>query len=234
VTAAIETFLTGARGAPSPTKRTLRTVLFTDIVGSTEQAATLGDDRWRAVLERFTEMSAELTARFEGSVVKSTGDGFLATFHGPTAAIRCAQALVGDVLSLGVRIRAGIHTGECEILGEDVGGIAVHIAARVLSEAGPDEIVASSVVRDLVVGSGIGFADVGARELRGVPGTWTLVRVEPDGAATGSREARLVALPTPPPSSAMRRVDRVAGFLARRAPSLTRGAIRLAPRVVRD
>ena len=168
----IEGFLTGGHAAPAPSRRALRTVLFTDMVASTQHAAATGDERWRAVLHRFGEITAELTQRFGGTVVKSTGDGHLATFDGPTQAIRCAEALRADAETLGIQIRAGIHTGECELLDTDIGGIAVHIAARILGQAGAGEILVSRTVRDLVVGSGTGFEDRGSVELRGVPGTW--------------------------------------------------------------
>ena len=133
----MEELLTGSHGAPAQSHRALRTVLFTDIVASTERAAATGDERWRAVLKRFGEIAAELTQRFGGTVVKSTGDGHLITFDGPTQAIRCAEALRADAETLGVEIRIGIHTGECELLDNDIGGLAVHIAARILGQAGP-------------------------------------------------------------------------------------------------
>jgi len=126
----IEEFLTGTQGAPSQSRRALRTVLFTDMVASTQQAAAMGDERWRAVLHRFGEITAELTQRFGGTVVESTGDGHLITFDGPTQAIRCAEALRADAETLGTEIRAGIHTGECELLDDSIGGIAVHIGGR--------------------------------------------------------------------------------------------------------
>ena len=153
----IEEFLTGSHAAPSQSRRALRTVLFTDMVASTQHAAATGDERWRAVLHRFDEITAELTQRFGGTVVKSTGDGHLVTFDGPTQAIRCAEALREDAETLGIEIRAGIHTGECELLDTDIGGIAVHIAARILGQAGAGEILVSRTVRDLVVGSGTGL-----------------------------------------------------------------------------
>ena len=137
----VEGFLTGSRAAPAPSRRALRTVLFTDMVASTQHAAASGDQRWRAVLQRFGEITAELTQRFGGTVVKSTGDGHLATFEGPTQAIRCAEALRADAETLGIQIRAGIHTGECELLDADIGGLAVHIAARILGQAGAGEIL---------------------------------------------------------------------------------------------
>ena len=150
----IEEFLTGSHAAPSQSQRALRTVLFTDIVASTERAAATGDERWRAILQRFGEITAEAAQRFGGTVVKSTGDGHLITFDGPTQAIRCAEALRDDAEKLGIEIRVGIHTGECELMESDIGGIAVHIAARILGHADAGDIVVSRTVRDLVVGSG--------------------------------------------------------------------------------
>src|SRR6185295_17978460 len=186
----IEEFLTGSHAAPAQSHHALRTVLFTDIVDSTQHAATAGDERWRAVLHRFGEITAELTERFGGTVVKSTGDGHLATFDGPTQAIRCAEALRAEAETLGIEIRICIHTGECELLDADIGGLAVHIAARILSQAGAGDILVSSTVRDLVVGSGTSFQDRGSVELRGVPGTWQLLAVDRHGARVGSAEAQ--------------------------------------------
>jgi class 3 adenylate cyclase len=228
-TTEIEEFLTGGHAAPSPSRRALRTVLFTDIVASTQHAAATGDERWRAVLQRFREITAELTERFGGTVVKSTGDGHLATFDGPTQAIRCAEALRADAETLGIEIRAGIHTGECELLDADIGGIAVHIAARILGQAGAGEILVSGTVRDLVVGSGTGFEDRGPVELRGVPGTWQLLAVDRHGPQAGSPEAELVSMPTPGRRTAMRRSDRAVEAIARRAPWILRGMAHLAP-----
>ena len=193
----IEEFLTGSHAAPAQSHRALRTVLFTDMVASTQHAAAAGDERWRAVLARFGEITAELAQRFGGTVVKSTGDGHLATFDGPTQAIRCAEALRADAETLGIEIRAGIHTGECELLDADIGGIAVHIAARILGQAGAGDILVSRTVRDLVVGSGTGFEDRGSVELRGVPGTWQLLAVDRHGPRAGSAEAELASTPTP-------------------------------------
>ena len=225
----IEEFLTGSHAAPSQSHRALRTVLFTDMVASTQHAAAAGDERWRAVLHRFGEITAELTQRFGGTVVKSTGDGHLATFDGPTQAIRCAEALRADAETLGIQIRAGIHTGECELLGTDIGGLAVHIAARILGQAGAGEILVSRTVRDLVVGSGTGFEDRGSVELRGVPGTWQLLAVDRHGARAGSAEAQLASMPTPGRRTAMRRSDRAVEAIGRRAPWIVRGMARLAP-----
>ncbi|MGH3596221.1 MAG: alpha/beta fold hydrolase [Mycobacterium sp.] len=225
----IEEFLTGSHATPSQSHRALRTVLFTDIVASTERAAAAGDERWRAVLHRFGEITAELTQRFGGTVVKSTGDGYLATFDGPTQGIRCAEALRDDAERLGIEIRAGIHTGECELLDADIGGIAVHIAARICGQAGAGDILVSRTVRDLVVGSGTGFEDRGSVELRGVPGTWELLAVDRRGARAGSPEAKLASTPTPGPRTTMRRSDRAVAILAKRTPWIIRGMARLAP-----
>jgi pimeloyl-ACP methyl ester carboxylesterase len=229
ITTAIEEFLTGSHAAPSQSHRALRTVLFTDMVASTERAAATGDERWRAVLHRFSEITAQLTERFGGTVVKSTGDGHLTTFDGPTQAIRCAEALLTEAETLGIEIRAGIHTGECELMDNDIGGIAVHIAARILGHAGAGDILVSRTVRDLVVGSGTGFEDRGSVELRGVPGTWQLMAVDRHGPRAGSAEAELVSTPTPGPRTAMRRSDRAVAAMARRTPWILRGVARLAP-----
>jgi class 3 adenylate cyclase len=226
---AIEEFLTGSHAAPAPSRRALRSVLFTDIVASTQHAAAAGDERWRAVLQRFGQITAEHTQQFGGTVVKSTGDGHLATFDGPTQAIRCAEALRADAETLGIQVRAGIHTGECELLDNDIGGIAVHIAARILGHAGAGEILVSRTVRDLVVGSGTGFEDRGSVELRGVPGTWQLLAVDRHGPRAGSAEAELASTPTPGRRTAMHRSDRAVEVIASRAPWILRGVARLAP-----
>jgi class 3 adenylate cyclase len=172
----IQEFLTGERYAPEP-DRILATVLFTDIVDSTRTAADLGDQRWRELLEGHDRAVLAALERFDGRAVKSTGDGYLATFDGPARAIRGAQAIEESCGPLGLRVRAGIHTGECEVMGDDIGGIAVHIAARVSALAGPGEVLVSRTVRDLVAGSGIEFADRGTHELKGVPDHWQLLAV---------------------------------------------------------
>ena len=168
--------------------------------------------------------------RFGGNEVKATGDGFLATFDGPARAIRCAEAIRAAVRPLGIEIRAGIHTGECEVIGADVGGIAVHIAARVNALAAPGEILASRTVRDLVVGSGIAFQDRGTETLKGVPGEWSLLAVVPAEAAEESPEVQLAKVETPSPRESMRMGDRFASVLARRAPSVLRAANRVETR----
>jgi class 3 adenylate cyclase len=158
--------------------RVLATVLFTDIVGSTERAGALGDDRWRRLLDAHDELAAREVARHRGRLVKTTGDGMLATFDGPARAIRCALSLARRVpAELNVDIRAGLHTGEIEVRGEDIGGIAVHLASRVQGEAAPGEVLVSRTVTDLVAGSGNTFAPRGEHALKGVPGTWALFAV---------------------------------------------------------
>jgi class 3 adenylate cyclase len=169
----IEEFLTGVRRTAEPT-RVLATVLFTDIVGSTGQAMRLGDRRWRQLLNLHDELAARLVEEFHGQLVKTTGDGILATFDGPGRGIRCAAALRDELSGIGLRIRAGLHTGEVELRDGDVGGIAVHIAARVMGTAGPNEILTSGTVRDLVVGSNTVLDDRGSQPLKGVEGTWQL------------------------------------------------------------
>jgi class 3 adenylate cyclase len=173
----IEEFLTGARRAAEP-NRMLATLLFTDIVGSTEHASRVGDRAWHELLEQHDKLVRRHLERHDGQEVKTTGDGFLATFDGPARAIRCAYAIRDSMDGLGLEVRAGIHTGECEVRGGDVGGIAVHIAQRVQSRADPNEILVSSTVRDLVAGSGIRFVDRGEHELKGVSGTRQLFAVD--------------------------------------------------------
>lgn len=173
----VEEFLTGARHVAEP-ERALATVMFTDIVGSTERAAELGDARWRDVLRRHDELVARRIESARGRKIKSTGDGVLATFDGPARAICCAGGVVGDLEREGIEIRAGIHTGECELLGDDVAGMAVHIGARIAALAGGGEVLVSSTVKDLVAGSQIGFEPRGAHVLKGVPGEWLVFRAD--------------------------------------------------------
>jgi pimeloyl-ACP methyl ester carboxylesterase len=172
----IEEFLTGVRHGPDP-DRVLATMLFTDIVGSTERATEIGDHRWRELLERHHELVRRQLERYQGEEVDTAGDGFLATFDGPARAIRCGQAIRDQARELDLEIRAGVHTGEVERAGRDVRGIAVHIGARVAARAGAGEILASRTVRDLVAGSGIVFEDRGSHSLKGVPGEWGLYAV---------------------------------------------------------
>jgi class 3 adenylate cyclase len=170
-------FLTGARPVVE-IERILTTVLFTDIVGSTALAASVGDQRWRSMLDAHDTAVREQLGRFRGREINTTGDGFVASFDGPARAIRCAQAISGATGKLGLKLRVGLHTGECEVRGDDLGGLAVHIAARVGALAGPGEVLVSGTVKDLVVGSGIRFTERGEDELKGVPGTWKLFAVE--------------------------------------------------------
>jgi class 3 adenylate cyclase len=172
----IEEFLTGTRHAPG-TDRVLATVLFTDIVGSTEHLAALGDRNWRDLLDAHDRTIRRQLERFRGREINTTGDGFLATFDGPGRAIQCGCAMRDAVRALGIDIRVGLHTGEVEVRGDDVAGVAVHIAARVAHHAGAAEVLVSSTAKDLVAGSGIEFDDRGEHELKGVPGTWKLFSV---------------------------------------------------------
>jgi len=172
----IEEFLTGVRPTPA-LERQLATVLFTDIVSSTERAASVGDRVWRDSLDAFEAMTRQMLERYRGIFVKSTGDGTLATFDGPARAIECARHVAVGAGVLGLEIRAGLHTGEIERRGDDVAGMGVHIAARVAALAGADEVLVSRTVTDLVAGSGIAFTDRGEHELKGVPGTWQLYAV---------------------------------------------------------
>jgi len=174
--AEVELFLTGALHTPEADRKLL-TVLFTDIVGSTERAAELGDRRWRDLLERHDAAVRGELGRHAGAEVKTVGDGFLATFSGPARAIGCAQAIAAAVRPFGLEVRAGLHTGECEVIGDDIAGMAVNIGARIGALAAAGEVLVSSTVRDLVVGSGIEFEPRGCRLLKGVPGEWNLFAV---------------------------------------------------------
>jgi len=175
--AEVAEFLTGERPAVE-VDRILTTLLFTDIVGSTGVAASLGDERWRSVLDAHDRAVRDQLRRFRGREINTTGDGFLAAFDGPARAIRGAQAILDAARELGIDVRAGLHTGECEVRGDDLAGLAVHVAARVGAEADAGEVVVSGTVRDLVAGSGIEFADRGEHQLKGVPGNWRLFKVE--------------------------------------------------------
>jgi len=172
----IEEFLTGARQARPP-ERVLATVLYTDIVGSTAQAEALGDRRWRELLDAHDAVTRRHLARFDGREVKTTGDGFLAVFNRPAQAIECARAVIEEAPSLGMDVRAGVHTGECEVRGEDLAGITMHVGARVASTAGAGEVLVSRTVRDLVAGSHIEFDDRGEHTLKGLSGTFQLFAV---------------------------------------------------------
>ncbi len=174
--AAIEEFLTGVRPGPV-SERVLATVLFTDIVDSTRLATELGDRRWRGLLEQHQRLVRDLLARYGGREVKTTGDGFLAVFDGPSRAAQCARAVADEVPGLGIEVRAGLHTGEVELMGDDVGGIAVHVAARIAALAEGRSVLASRTVRDLAAGSGVAFEPAGRHALKGVPEEWDLYGV---------------------------------------------------------
>jgi class 3 adenylate cyclase len=171
----IEEFVTGHRESPpEELERVLTTVLFTDIVDSTRSAAAMGDQRWRRLLDNHDQLAQQMVGKHRGHLVKSTGDGILATFDGPGRAVRCALAFGSAAKQIGLPLRAGLHTGEIEIRGNDIGGIAVNAAARVMSHSGSDEVLVSRVVTDLVAGAGLKFAERGSFELKGLPGRWDL------------------------------------------------------------
>jgi class 3 adenylate cyclase len=172
----IEEFLTGIR-PEHQIDRVLKTIMFTDIVGSTERAVSIGDRRWHELLDIHDSAVRGELERFHGREVKTVGDGFLAAFDGPARAIRCAQAINEKVGAIGLEVRTGLHSGECETRGDDLAGVAVHIGARVGSLAGPSEVLVTSTVRDLVTGSGVEFSDRGRHTLRGIPGEWQLLAV---------------------------------------------------------
>jgi pimeloyl-ACP methyl ester carboxylesterase len=216
----IERFVTGTVSRTQP-NRVLTSVLFTDIVASTKRAAELGDRAWRGVLERHDELVNSVVPEHGGRVVKHIGDGALSAFDGPAMAMRCAEALNEGVAEFDIQLRSGIHTGECEAIGEDLGGLAVHIGARVGALAGPGEIVVSSTVKELVIGSDMQFTDRGEHELKGVPGSWHLY-------ALGEQRTPQVELDGA--SGHMRRSDRLAVSIARRMPGAMRLAGQLAAR----
>ena len=191
----LEEFLTGERPRGPETDRVLATVLFTDIAGSTERAAELGDRRWRELLDRHDTTARREVGANDGCVVKSTGDGILASFDSPSRAVRAAQALIAAARPLGVEIRAGVHTGEIERRGDDVAGLAVHVAARVMALAAPSELLASSTVRDLVLGGDFRFDDRGERALKGVDGRWPCTSPSPRQSVERARRRRPPARP---------------------------------------
>jgi pimeloyl-ACP methyl ester carboxylesterase len=228
----IEEFLTGARRRADP-ERALATVLFTDIVGSTERASALGDERWRSLIERHDEVTRTELDHYGGREIKTLGDGFLAAFEGPAKAIRCARAICAEVEPLGIQLRAGIHTGECELMGQDLAGLAVNVGARIGALAGASEVLVSSTVRELVMGSGIEFAERGTHVLKGVPGEWRLYAVggdfRTDARPVSEVDAQTAAL-TPGPEETMRPRDRLMLAGAERAPLLMRALGRAAVR----
>lgn len=220
---ATQRFLTGSSHVAEP-NRVLTTILFTDIVDSTRRAARMGDAAWRDLVERHEAAVKTHVERAGGQVVKFLGDGSLCTFPGPARAIRCAQLLIEQSEALGLAIRSGVHTGECERLATEVRGMAVHIAARVAAAAGPGEILVSSTVKDLVIGSGLVFRDMGDHQLKGVPGTWKLHAVSHETESTAE------GITLEPAAANMTRSDRAAVMLARRAPGAMRALARLAQR----
>ena len=205
ITGEVEEFLTGQRHEHA-VDRVLATVLFTDIVDSTRRATELGDQRWRELLERHDEITRAEITRFQGRVIKHTGDGFLATFDGPTRALRCATTLAERMPELGIDVRSGLHTGECEPRGDDIGGIAVHIGARIAALANAGEVLVSSTVKDLVNGSGIAFQDRGTHVLKGIRGEWRLY-------TPAGRDDPIENLPATPQKAVQ---DRFADHLTRR------------------
>lgn len=219
ITGEVEEFLTGQRREHAA-DRVLATLLFTDIVDSTRRATELGDQRWRELLERHDEITRAEITRFQGRVIKHTGDGFLATFDGPTRALRCATTLAARMPELGIDVRSGLHTGECEPRGDDIGGIAVHIGARIAALANAGEVLVSSTVKDLVNGSGIAFRDRGTHVLKGIRGEWWLY-------APAGRNNPIENLP-PTPQKAVQ--DRFADYLTRR-PAVGRMLLLMAKRV---
>lgn len=218
VLAELEEFLTGMR-TPEPQDRLLATILFTDIVGSTQRAGELGDRGWHELLEEHNARVRELLARFGGHELDTAGDGFFASFEGPGVAVRCACAIVRSLRELGLEIRAGVHTGECERIGEKLGGLAVHVGARIAATANGGEVLASRTVRDLVAGSGLKFTDRGTHRLRGIDEPWQLFAVD-DAPSSGAQLSG--------PREHMRAGDRALVQIARHAPAVLRLGSRLA------
>ena len=230
--AEVEEFVTGRRGKQEP-DRVLQTVVFTDIARSTERAADLGDRRWRGLLARHDELVGEQISRYGGRRVKNLGDGCLATFDGAARAVRCARAICAAAEDIGVEIRAGVHSGECEVIGDDLGGLAVHIGARIGALANPSEVAVSRTVCDLVVGSGLQFEGRGEHELKGVPGRWHVFAATGDGRFEQRAAVKLEAGTVsrmPGPRATMKPVDRIAVRIARYAPGLPRLGLRMSRR----
>ncbi|HUQ00350.1 MAG TPA: adenylate/guanylate cyclase domain-containing protein [Aeromicrobium sp.] len=223
----IEEFLTGTRHRADP-DRALATIMFTDIVSSTERTSQMGDERWRGVVERHDDVMTKDIERWGGRPVKTLGDGFLAVFDGPAKAVRCARAMTASVRELGIEIRAGIHAGECERRGDDVAGIAVNVAARISALGTAGEVLVSSTVRELVLGSGLEFTEHGVHQLKGVPDEWRLYAVTADGrtdARPVSEVAPQVAALTPGPMETLRPRDRAFLAAAKRTSTTQRLAL---------
>ncbi len=230
----IEQFIGGAPARGASNTRKLTTVLFTDIVASTESLAEGGDDRWRSVLSRHDELASEEVARHEGALVNTTGDGVFAAFDRPLLALRCALAIGRRAADLGVQIRAGAHTGECEVVADDLAGIAVHIGARIAALAGAGEVLTSSTTKEIVFGSGVEFEPRGEHELKGVPGMWTIYAVMQDRSEDqrpASQASAEEASRTPGPAADMKPLDRVVVGFANRTPALSRASVKLFGRI---
>jgi class 3 adenylate cyclase len=178
IAGSVADFLAGVRDEEADWERVLATVLFTDIVGSTEKAVEVGDRRWRELVQAHHANVRALLARYRGKEADTAGDGFFATFDGPVRALRCAKAIVQSMGALGIEVRAGLHTGECEVIDNKVGGLAVNIGSRICGLAGPSEVLASQTMKDLVAGSGLEWEDRGPHQLKGVPGQWRLFALE--------------------------------------------------------
>jgi class 3 adenylate cyclase len=222
-TAEIEQFVTGVRETREP-DRVLATVMFTDICNSTQMASELGDAHWRELLMRHDALTDESIARFRGRRVKSTGDGTFATFDGPARAIRCARELQHELSEAGIQVRAGVHAGECEVIGDDLGGVGVHVGARIAALAGADELLVSSTVKDLVLGADFKFEDRGSHELKGLPGEWKLFAVSNESSGAGASSP--VALDYGPPQPTI--IDRGLVTALQRAPGAMRFVTRMA------
>lgn len=232
ILAGVEDFIGGS--APrGPISRKLVTVLYTDIVESTARAVELGDERWSALLDQHHAAARDQVERHDGTLIKTMGDGLLATFDRPTLAVRCALAISRHAGEEGVQVRAGVHAGECEVTANDISGIAAHIGSRIMALAGPAEVLVSATVRDLVFGSGVEFEARGEHELKGVPGRWSVHHVvadhREDQRPASQATAEQAAL-TPSPSATMTPADRAIVGVANRAPSLSRLTLRMLSR----
>jgi class 3 adenylate cyclase len=232
ILAGVEDFIGGS--APrGPSSRKLVTVLYTDIVESTARAVELGDERWSALLDEHHAAARDQVERHDGTLIKTMGDGVLATFDRPTLAVRCALAISRHAGEEGVQVRAGVHAGECEVTAHDISGIAAHIGARILALAGPAEVLVSATVRDLVFGSGVEFEARGEHELKGVPGRWSVHHVvadhREDQRPASQATAEQAAL-TPAPTATMTPADRALVGVANRAPRLSRLTLRMLSR----
>jgi class 3 adenylate cyclase len=221
----VERFVTGTVAQPHDGERVLTTVLFTDIVGSTERSAAVGDAAWRLTIDDHDGVFRDLLVEHRGREVKTMGDGFVATFHSPARAVRCASAFVAAVEDLGISVRAGLHTGEIDVVEDDIAGLAVSIAARVSAVAGPGQVLSTTTVRDLTVGSNLAFKPWGDHALKGVPGTWTLLEVTDEEQADGP----LLGTSEPSPHLHGRLMEHV----AYRSPWLARAGARAVEKLTR-